>query len=596
MPYKQPTATIEVRHQDDSTSDKTAIVDATSTISYLYLTFDTPLPLPDLSDESLPPIPNLQRLRRPLSWSPARKYGVLAVACLAVFISAYSAGAYSPAAALAAEKLATTNTVMLIGMVTFCLGLGLGPMFLAPVSEIWGRLPVFAAAAVNLLVSQIICSVAEHPAVLLTMRFLVGVGASVFSIIASGVVVDLWDKQDRNTPMAIFSGFLIAGYAAGPLVATVLVGAIEDHWLLWRWTFWHQAMADAAVLTAFFVVIRESRESVVLTKRARLLNKWYEELETRGSYGLWMTDKMSYHQSSPSSSKSATKRTGNSSASAESTLGTYRRIRWLVRDDKERLSSGRIIATSIFRPLYLLFTEPIVFFFSLWTAFAWGVLYLSFSILPLLHKAEPERSIRVYGAMITASAFGTAASIVQQRLLRHPQWREHENESFLFVDSRFWAFMRRRFPVEAPEARLYMTCLSALLLPLGLAVALVLPRFTEKYAEALGMGIATWGIFSIYLASLNYLADAYGTYASSTLASQNFCRNMTGGSFQLLTAAMLSNLGRLGVGAVLGSIAALLSVTPWVFVFFGERMRASSKFARVSCMSRHDLPSKSNTR
>ncbi|KAF4594446.1 Major facilitator superfamily domain, general substrate transporter [Ophiocordyceps camponoti-floridani] len=570
---------IGVRHQgrqNDSTSDRTAIVDATSSILYLYLTFDTPLPLPDLSDETLPPIPNLQRHRKPLSWSPERKYGVLAVACLAVFMTAYSAGAYSPAAALAAEKLATTDTVMRIGMVTFCLGLGLGPMFLAPVSEIWGRLPVFAAAAVVLLVSQIICSVADHSGVLLTMRFLVGVGASVFSIVASGVVVDLWDEQDRNTPLAMFSGFLIAGYAAGPLVATVLVGAIEDHWLLWRWTFWHQALADAAILTAFFVVIRESRESVVLAKRARLLNKWYEELETRGSYGLWMSDEMSYP-----SSDSTTRRTGKSSALAESTLGTYQRIRWLVRDDEERPSAGRIIATSILRPFYLLFTEPIVFFFSLWTAFAWGVLYLAFSILPLLHQAEPERSIRVYGAMVTASVAGAAASIVQQRLLRHPQWRDHDDdESFFYVDSRLWAFMRRHFPVEAPEARLYMTCLSTLLLPLGLAVALVLPRYTEKYGEALGMGIATWGIFSIYLASLNYLADAYGTYASSALASPNFCRNMTGGSFQLLTAAMLSNLGRLGVGAVLGSIAALLSVTPWVFVFFGERMRASSKFAR----------------
>lgn len=44
------------------------------------------------------------------------------------------------------------------------------------------------------------------------------------------------------------------------------------------------------------------------------------------------------------------------------------------------------------------------------------------------------------------------------------------------------------------------------------------------------------GIFSIYLAVFNYLADSYHRYASSALAAQSFSRNMLAGAFPLYVA------------------------------------------------------------
>lgn len=40
---------------------------------------------------------------------------------------------------------------------------------------------------------------------------------------------------------------------------------------------------------------------------------------------------------------------------------------------------------------------------------------------------------------------------------------------------------------------------------------------------SLAVGCATMGIFSIYLAVFNYLADTYHRYASSALAAQSCC-------------------------------------------------------------------------
>lgn len=40
----------------------------------------------------------------------------------------------------------------------------------------------------------------------------------------------------------------------------------------------------------------------------------------------------------------------------------------------------------------------------------------------------------------------------------------------------------------------------------------------------MAIGVATIGIFSIYLAVFSYLADVYHRYASSALAAQSFCK------------------------------------------------------------------------
>ncbi|PHH93244.1 hypothetical protein CDD83_9514 [Cordyceps sp. RAO-2017] len=478
-----------------------------------------------------------------------------------------------------AEDLGTSRLVILVGITTFCLGFALTPMALAPISEIWGRFPVIVTAGVVFVIFQAACSVMPDAAGLLIARFLVGTGASVFSAIVGGVISDLWAKEDRNTPMALFSGAVLAGTGSGPLAATALLNEVSDSTLAWKWAFWHQAIVDAALMLAVILLFKESRASVLLTRKARLLNRWYEELEERGSYGLWVSDpaKMAIAVSASSSGSTLGRGHGGGVVIGP---GLWQRIRWVVREDQQRPALGSMISLSVRRPFHLLLTEPIVFCFSIWAAFSWGVLYLSFSVVSFLYQTDLGRSSPVYVAIVVAAAVATAVSILQQQLLKHPQWAAHDGDSgFRYNDSVIWAWMRRRFPAEAPEARLYFSCITAMFLPAGLFGAFMSRRDTGEYAQAVGLGLATCGIYSIYLATFNYLADAYGTYASSALAAQSFCRNILGGGFPLITGVMFTNLGLRGAGGLLGGIAAALTVTPWVLVFFGEAIRARSKFA-----------------
>ncbi|GKT67468.1 major facilitator superfamily transporter [Colletotrichum tofieldiae] len=124
---------------------------------------------------------------------------------------------------------------------------------------------------------------------MLIARFLVGVGGSVFSSVIGGVIADLWVKDQRNTPMALFSGAVLAGTGAGPLVASVIVKRMgaEDGTMAWKWIFWHQVIIDTVLVIALAVLFEESRGSVILSRKAKALNDWYQAREESGYFGVW---------------------------------------------------------------------------------------------------------------------------------------------------------------------------------------------------------------------------------------------------------------------------------------------------------------------
>jgi hypothetical protein len=362
------------------------------------------------------------------------------------------------------------------------------------------------------------------------------------------------------------------------------------------------------------LLFRESRGSVLLSRKARALNKWYEKLEGEGYFGVWEVEggrEESVGNVLPGDGSDEEK--GSISKPGQTTAG-LRRIRWLVKEDEERASLGKMIAISISRPFHLLFTEPVVFFFSLWVSFAWGILYLTFGSIPfvfqLVYGWSLEQAGYAFVSLVIGAILATAIGIWQEQILYHPKWADpplqaagSPSNSDISDDTsdktppaptnsassrsdRVWAFLRRHFPASAPESRLYFTCITSTLLPIGLFIFGFASRPDRHWiGPAIGLVLATIGIFSIYLAVFNYFADTYHKYASSALAAQSFCRNVLGGAFPLVTGPLFRNLGAARAGGLLGAIAVALTVVPWVLVFFGDRIRARSPFASVSLFS-----------
>lgn len=454
---------------------------------YHYLTFEVQLPVPAHHITDFP-APDLAEYGSPFDWPESRKSFIIWLSCIATTLTAYSAGSYAPGIEQMSQYWHIGRVATTVGITTFTAGFAVAPMVLAPFSEINGRRPVFVIAGYLFVICNLCCGVTRSYPGMLLARFFGGCASSVFSTMVGGVVADIYQAKDRNTPMTLFTGAALFGTGLGPLVS----GFIAQN-TSWRWIFYLHTILTAILMVFITFFFRETRGNVLLSRKAKKLNKWYQAREDAGHYGFLM----------PVEGKEG--------------KFTTQQIRWKVKSDEERGSIFEMIRTSLSRPFVLLFTEPVVFFFSLWISFSWAVLYCTFSAVPYIfttvYHFSLQESDAVFAAISIAAILATVTSIYQDRVLPMP----------------------KRF-TGTPEARLIFTGFQSAFLPIGL-FWLGWTSFPSIHwiVPALAVGAATLGIFAIYLAVFNYLADCYHRYASSAIAAQSFCRNLIGGAFPLFT-------------------------------------------------------------
>lgn len=360
---------------------------------------------------------------------------------------------------------------------------------------------------------------------MLVARFFLGVGGSTFSSICGGVISDIYDAESRGFPMACFATGALFGTGAGPLVS----GFIAQN-LSWRWIHWVQLIFNVAVMGIMAIGLHETRGSVLLIRRAIALNKYLDQIEQQNIKGVGKPSDVV-------------------------------RVRWRAHAEDERTNLSNMLKVSLTRPFHLLFTEPVVFFFSLWTAFSWGILYLFIPGITLVFVTSHNFTTSQIGSVFTAMCVGSFLALPLNTLIER-------FTPVLLPSSR------------GPETRLYAACTLGVLLPIGIFwFGWTSSPDQHWILPTIAVGVATIGIFTIYLAVFNYFADTYHRYASSALAAQGCCRNIFAGFFPLVTEPMYAAVTLKGASSILGAGALVLSLVPWVLVFYGARIRARSKFA-----------------
>ena len=118
---------------------------------------------------------------------------------------------------------------------SFPLGFGLGPLFTAPLSEAFGRYPLYFFSSLFYLVFFIPIAYGQNIQTVIICRFIQGIAASTGSTLVGGTVSDLFDSHNRGSGMAVFSICAFAGTGLGPAVS----GYIELK-KGWRWIEWVQ--------------------------------------------------------------------------------------------------------------------------------------------------------------------------------------------------------------------------------------------------------------------------------------------------------------------------------------------------------------------
>lgn len=120
----------------------------------------------------------------------------------------------------------------------YVLGYAFGPIIIAPLSELYGRVPVYHVSNVLFIVFTIACAVPSNLNMLIGWRFLQGTFGSCPLTIGGGTISDMIIQHKRGGVMAI--------WALGPLMGPV-IGPVAGGYLAqakgWRWIFWVLAMA-----------------------------------------------------------------------------------------------------------------------------------------------------------------------------------------------------------------------------------------------------------------------------------------------------------------------------------------------------------------
>lgn len=115
----------------------------------------------------------------------------------------------------------------------FVLGFAFGPLFLAPLSEMYGRIIIYHVCNVLFLVFSIGCAVAKNAGSLLALRFLAGVAGVATVTCGSGTIADIMPREKRGKAMTLWSSGPIMGPVIGPVIGGFLIQAKG-----WRWVFW----------------------------------------------------------------------------------------------------------------------------------------------------------------------------------------------------------------------------------------------------------------------------------------------------------------------------------------------------------------------
>lgn len=137
-----------------------------------------------------------------------------------------------------------------------------------------------------------------------------------------------------------------------------------------------------------------------------------------------------------------------------------------------------------------------------------------------------------------------------------------------------WAFIEeyRRLPLACVGGPLYVISLFWVGWTSSASIHWVVP-----FLSGIPFGM---GYLLIFMAMLNYLTDAYETLSASAQSAASCTRSILGAVIPLAAKPMFNRLGVHWACSLIAFLSLGVSVIPFAFIRYGDRIRANSKFCQ----------------
>ncbi|KAF2214250.1 hypothetical protein CERZMDRAFT_37787 [Cercospora zeae-maydis SCOH1-5] len=281
----------------------------------------------------------------PKNWSNRKRWMATITVSLFTFISPVSSSMVAPALNQVRQDLKMNSSFLAeLSLSVFILGFALGPLFLGPLSELFGRRVVLLCSNIFYFIFNLACGFASNSGELVAFRFLAGLGGSAPLGIGGGVLADLWLPTERGRAMALYSLAPLLGPAIGPIA-----GGFVAQYSTWRWVFWATSIMAFFVEILGFFYLQETYAATVLAKKKRKLIKLTENKDLHTEF------------------------------------------------DNPSRSFANHLGVALKRPFILLFTQPIVQVLAIYIGYVYGVLYLVLASFPNVWRTQYHMSVSMGG-------------------------------------------------------------------------------------------------------------------------------------------------------------------------------------------------------
>ncbi|KAM3436288.1 hypothetical protein MY4824_004439 [Beauveria thailandica] len=295
-----------------------------------------PLPITNL-DENLVGWDGQQDSAMPFNFSTTQKWIWVWLLSAVTFVTPFSSSILSPAIHQLLSEFGVASPI--VGSMTvsiFLLGYAVGPIFIAPLSETYGRHPVLIISNSFFCVWQIGCALAPNIETLVIARFLSGLGGAACLTLGGSIIGDLFRPEQRGFAIGIWNIGPLLGPSIGPLL-----GGFVTKTLGWRWDFWIVLILAVPVTVLTALLTKETSHKVLMHRKTMRLRKELNVPILKSCY-----------------------------------------------DHSNEKVAVENICAGLVRPIKMLVLSPLVFFLSLYIAFVFGVVYLLYTTIPAVFMEQ----------------------------------------------------------------------------------------------------------------------------------------------------------------------------------------------------------------
>ncbi|TEA19009.1 Polyamine transporter 4 [Colletotrichum sidae] len=178
--------------------------------------------------------------------------------------STFSTSITVPATNQIAQHFSVSRTESILPLTLYTLGLAIGPVFIAPFSEVFGRKYIYAGTSTLLLAFLGGSAAAQTFSALLVCRFLAGLFGSAGIAVGAGTIADIWGLGGGAGASLLFILGPFLGPTLGPLAGAYV---LADRGGDWRWTQYVLIILGAPLWVAT-LSMKETSKAWILRKES----------------------------------------------------------------------------------------------------------------------------------------------------------------------------------------------------------------------------------------------------------------------------------------------------------------------------------------